>query len=57
VSRADRIHNLFNELHRELGLLNDEVATEDKPNPTYGIACQVDAAHHDFTNITLEEVA
>jgi hypothetical protein len=47
ASQITRIHTLFNELQRELGNLNDEIATHDLPNPLYGHACTLDAMHHD----------
>lgn len=47
------LHRLFNELHKALV---DEGDREDKPI-LYGIAKQVDAAHHDYANIELKEGA
>jgi hypothetical protein len=57
VSRAERIHKLFNELYQAL----DDEAKEAK-SVAEGIvmgqyATRVDAIHHDYTNLTLQEIA
>lgn len=49
TEQISRVHLLFNALGAALGELNDELATDDKPNPLYHVHAPVDAAHHDFT--------
>lgn len=55
--RASRIHFLFNELHQELlkeaDYDEDEVGANDDIR---AIASAVDAAHHDYTDLTLQEI-
>lgn len=48
-----RAHRLFNELQEALGKVGDEVLMDE----ICTIAKAVDAAHHDFTELTLEEIA
>jgi hypothetical protein len=52
MTRQERIHNLFNELHREL---TNEVVEASLSDLRYleGIRSSIDAAHHDYTNIVL----
>lgn len=52
-TKQERIHRLFNELHRTL---SEEAAETGNPM-IEGAASTVDAAHHDYTNTTLEEIA
>jgi hypothetical protein len=57
MTRDERIHHLFNELHRELVEASGYAGSKDSNPYIRAIALKVDAAHHDYTNITLEEVA
>jgi hypothetical protein len=58
MTRSEHIHRLFNELHRELWneVAERHTAELGEIDPER-IAKQVDALHHDFTNLTLEEIA
>src|SRR4051812_47573312 len=52
MTREEKIHHLFNELHRNIGLLGTRTTVDAEE--MLKIRNVVDAAHHDFTNITLE---
>lgn len=61
MTRSERIHSLFNQLHRELEqdaqvLDNEDVHVDDNPT-ILEIASTIDAAHHDYTELTLQEIA
>lgn len=57
MTRQERIHSLFNELHRELTAEATDSQKVGIGIALGDIASTIDAAHHDYTNITLEEIA
>lgn len=49
--RVQKIHSLFNELHRELLILTEE---ERYAWDYLSLTSGIDAAHHDFTELRLK---
>lgn len=57
MTRQEHIHRLFNELHRLLEEEAKDANTVGEGIARGNLASRIDAAHHDFTNLTLEEIA
>lgn len=59
MTRQERIHHLFNELHEALGWEVEDlykVNDHDTKWKMMEVKLLVDGAHHDYTNIVLAEV-